>query len=242
MKAALLHEAFRTLPIGTLDDIAPGTALIIAPHPDDESLGCGGFIAEACRNNRPPIIVIATDGSASHPNSRLWPPQRLAARRERETYAATAKLGLPASRLIFLRLPDTKAPTQGPAFDYAVITLAHIARDHACQTILVPWRHDPHCDHEAVWLMGLALRAQTGLALRAYPVWGWTRAPEEELDDPPPTGWRLPIEAHLPAKKAAIAAHESQTGHLIQDDPTGFTLPPTLLTPMLRPYEVFLTP
>ncbi len=235
-----LHEGFRSLPFGTLDQIAPGTALVLAPHPDDESLGCGGLIAEACLAGRPPLVVVATDGAGSHPRSPSWPAPRLRDQREAETRAAVACLGLPHGHLAFLRLPDTQAPREGPAFERAVNRLATLAAAHGCDTILAPWRHDPHCDHEAAWHMARALAAQSGRRLLAYPVWGWLIPPDTVLDAPAPEGWRLPIGPHLQAKALAIRSHRSQYGGLITDDPDGFCLPPALLSVFEAPFEVFL--
>ncbi len=239
-RAGALHEGFRALPVGTLDQIVPGTALVLAPHPDDESLGCGGLIAEACRAGRPPVVVIATDGAGSHPNSPTWPAPRLRARRESETRDAIACLGLPPGRLAFLRLPDTRAPTEGPEFEQAVDRLAALAAAHGCDTVLAPWRHDPHCDHEAAWRMAEVLAARAGYRLLAYPVWGWLIPPDTLLDAPAAAGWRLPIAPHLPAKNRAIRSHQTQYGALIDDDPDGFRLPPALLSVFEAPFEVFL--
>ncbi len=64
------HRAWRELPEGSLNDIiGGGTCLILAPHPDDESLGCGGLIAACVAAGRSPLVVILTDGAGSHPNS-----------------------------------------------------------------------------------------------------------------------------------------------------------------------------
>lgn len=240
MKAGALQSAFRTLPIGGLDEIVPGTAMILAPHADDESLGCGGFIAASCRAGRPPLVVVLTDGVGSHPASPTWPPDRLRARRELETRNATALLGLPAERLAFLRLPDTRCPNDGPDFAVAVETLSSLAAEYGCDTLLAPWTHDPHCDHESAWKMGQALAHRDRLPLLAYPVWGWLIASETEIDAAPPAGWRLDITTDLQAKATAIQAHESQYGDLISDDPTGFRLPAALLAVFEAPYEVFL--
>ncbi|BCI67550.1 PIG-L deacetylase family protein [Acetobacter aceti] len=242
MRVADFLADLAELPLRELDAIAPGTSLIIAPHPDDESLGCGGFIAEAVRLGQPPVVVIASDGIGSHPNSRLWPAERLRELRENEARDALRLLGLPAERVIFLRLRDTAVPTRGPAFDAVVETLAELCRRHACANVLVPWRHDPHCDHEAVSLMGDALRSLCpDLTVLAYPVWGLTLPPETVINEPPPVGSRLDISTHLSAKRAAVHAHRSQGGLVIDDDPDGFVLPEVLLEKLLCPYECFIT-
>ncbi|MBB2202044.1 PIG-L deacetylase family protein [Gluconacetobacter tumulisoli] len=240
MRAGRIQDAFRALPFRPLDQIVPRTALILAPHADDESLGCGGLIASCCAAGRPPLVVIVTDGAASHPHSRAWPAARLRARRQAEARNAASILGLAPGRIVFLDLPDAAAPHEGPEFDRAVATLAELAARHACGTVLAPWRHDPHCDHEAVWKMGVALRDMHDLPLLAYPVWGWLIAPETELEQGPPRGMRLDITRYRSVKAEAIRAHESQYGDLIRDDPTGFRLPENLLSVFDVSFEVFL--
>src|ERR1700759_4483419 len=91
------HRRWRQLPCGDLDDIiGEGTCVILAPHPDDESLGCGGLIATCAAAGRPPLVVILTDGAGSHPHSRMFPPDRLRACRAREVRTAVGMLGLEA--------------------------------------------------------------------------------------------------------------------------------------------------
>src|ERR1700688_4259111 len=111
------HRAWRELPEGTLNDIiGDGTCLILAPHPDDESLGCGGLIAACVAARRAPLVVILTDGAGSHPRSRAYPPARLRTLRANEATAAMAHLGLPPERLVLLEEPDGSAPHDGPRF------------------------------------------------------------------------------------------------------------------------------
>ena len=240
MRAADVHGQWANLPVAELDTITgTGRVLILAPHPDDESLGCGGLIAELCSQGRPPLIIVLTDGTGSHPNSPSVPASVLRQLREHEAADALHHLGVKDSAdLVFLRLRDTAAPHSGPDFDTAVARIAvHAA---GCETICAPWGHDPHCDHEAAHLMARAVARRTGLRHLAYPVWGWTLPPETTLPDSEVCGWRLDISGALPAKRAAIAAHRSQHGGLIDDDPGGFHLPPDLLHNFERPYEVFL--
>lgn len=236
----LIVELFR-LPVRTLDEIAPGTALILAPHPDDESLGCGGFIAEAVAQGRPPVVVIVSDGAGSHPASQEWPAARLVEQREKEARDAVKILGLPSDRLHFLGLRDTAVPTEGEAFSAAVERVADLVLDYDCTTLVVPWRHDPHCDHEAAWLMGKVLKALLPhVRLLSYPVWGLTLPPDVILDQPFPAGWRLDIDPHLPTKREAVKAHESQRGLVIQDDPDGFVMPEELLEKIIQKYEIYI--
>jgi LmbE family N-acetylglucosaminyl deacetylase len=241
MRAEEIQLAWTQLPLIDLESIfGQGRTLILAPHPDDESLGCGGLIAELCRIGRPPMVVVLTDGTGSHPHARRVGASALRRLRERETAAALRPLGLTdPSALVFLRLRDSAAPHEGEEFDRAVSRIVALAAQ--CEIICATWGQDPHCDHEAAHLMACAVAAQTGIRHLAYPVWGWTIQADQTVPTTGVRGWRLNIERGLPAKRSAIAAHRSQHGDVI-DDPTGFSLPPALLDACLRPYEVFLTP
>jgi LmbE family N-acetylglucosaminyl deacetylase len=230
------------LPFASLDEIlAPGPALLLAPHPDDETLGCGGLIAECSALGRELHVLVVTDGTGSHAGSRAWPAARLRALREQEARRAVSELGLAANRIAFLGLCDTKAPHDGAALDDSVARIAGHARKGGVRTILTTWRHDPHGDHVAVSRMGSAAARSIGARLLEYPVWGWTLPPDQALDDAPVHGRRLDITPHLPAKRRAIAAHRSQTTDLIDDDPHGFRLPDEFLSLFTRPFEVFLS-
>jgi len=59
----------------------PATAVVIAPHPDDEVLGVGGLLTLLARTGTAVHIVAVTDGEASHPGSPTLTPRALAARR-----------------------------------------------------------------------------------------------------------------------------------------------------------------
>ena len=152
----------RAMPFAALDEIAPGTSLILAPHPDDESLGCAGLIAMASACGRPPVIVGVTDGAGSHPNSRSHPPARLRTTRAAELLHAAAILGVGAERVHFLGLPDTRAPFAGPDFDAAVVAVGALARHYHITTAFASWRFDPHCDHQATAALGEAVAHAIG--------------------------------------------------------------------------------
>jgi LmbE family N-acetylglucosaminyl deacetylase len=241
-RAADIHAAWQRLPIGDIATVAgTGRMLILSPHPDDESLGCGGLIATLCRAGRPPLVVMLTDGTGSHPGSPSVDANALRVLREREAREATRRLGLPPTCLVFLRLRDAAAPHGGPAFNMTVNRLTALMAD--CGTICAPWMHDPHCDHVAAYLIARAAAARVGARLLAFPVWGWGLPPDALVatdEDAPDSGWRLDIAPVLTAKRMAIAAHRSQLGTVILDDPNGFSLPASLLVAFDRPYETFL--
>jgi LmbE family N-acetylglucosaminyl deacetylase len=182
-----------------------------------------------------------TDGTGSHPGSAAYPPDRLRALRRQEAITAVEALGLPADHIHFLDQKDTAAPKEGPAFDTVVEMILRVTPPAFTTAILAPWRHDPHCDHEAAALLAERVAALVNIRLVSYPVWGWTLPRSSEIDEPLSNGWRLDISRHLPAKRQAVGAHLSQYGGLITDDPTGFQLSPDLLSVFHRPFEVFLS-
>ena len=238
MKAIEAFAIMNALPIRRPETITAGrVTLICAPHADDESLGCGGLIAQLCAATTPPFVLIMTDGTGSHPHSKAYPSDRLRALREAETLRACACLGLQADRVAFMGLTDTEAPMEGEAFEAAVRWLEAFCQRHGVGTVLSTWEHDPHGDHVAVHRIASA--AAAGLHHWAYPVWGWTLADQAEVRLPA-DGIRLDIAGQLSQKRRAIASHRSQYGGLIDDDPTGFRLPPALLEVFDRPFETFL--
>jgi LmbE family N-acetylglucosaminyl deacetylase len=224
-------------------------ALVIAPHPDDESLGCGGLLAACAEAGRPARVVVVSDGAGSHPHSRAYPHDRLVALRQAEARAAVGEFGLdPARDIAFLGLPDTAVPDTGAAF--AVAVEAVVAMAGPGFAIFAPWRHDPHRDHTASFAIAAAVVRALPPRTRffAYPVWGLAYAhpipgfplPPAPLLLTPPRGLRLDVARHLPAKRRAVAAHASQVSGLIQDDPGGFRLPEAALALAFRPFELYL--
>ncbi|MCJ8142240.1 PIG-L family deacetylase [Ancylobacter sp. A5.8] len=238
--ADALH-AMEHLPLVRFDQIGMRGLVVVAPHPDDESLGCAGLLASARAAAIETRVVFVSDGAASHPRSRIFPRDRLRALREREALTALARIGIQPDAARFLRLPDAAVPETGPAADAAIAALVDALDACHASHMAVTWRHDPHCDHRASFaLAAAACRERPEVRLLAYPIWGFELPPQEVIDDGRPDGFRLDIAAHLPAKRAAIAAHASQVTRLIDDDPQGFVLSAEQLARFDRPFEIFL--
>lgn len=237
MNAGSVLRHCAVLPFASVERVTGGAPpLVLAPHQDDESLGCGGLIAASVRAGTPPAVVFVTDGSASHPGSRQFNAAARAQVRQQEALEACAILGVGAERVTFLGLPDGDPPHGGKTFDVAVEWIGAIAARFGCRSVLAPWMHDPHGDHVAAHRMAGA----TGLAHWSYIVWGWTLPDDAGLPDELPDGVRLDIAPWLTLKRRATAAHRSQHGAVFTDDPSGFVLPPKFLTYFDRPWEVFL--
>ena len=241
LSAARVHAALRALPVSTLlAETGGAPILVIAPHPDDESLGCGGLIAQACAAGQAVSVLVLTDGTMSHPNSRTYPAARLRRLREAESREAARALGLNAGRIAFLGLPDSRAPRTGEAARRAAQAIAEHARACDAQTMLTTWQHDPHTDHLTASILARQAADMLGLALYEYPVWGLTLPPRRLLRTDPPSGFRLDVRAQLPAKRRAIACHRSQLGQVIEDDPAGFTLQPEFIARFTDTTETFI--
>lgn len=242
MKVGRYFELVRELPVESWRDLTHGRPfLIIAPHPDDETLGTGGLIALACRESQNPSLVLVTDGTGSHPGSRSHPPERLGAIRRAELGEATRILGLASQSVHYLGLPDTAVPTRGPNFERATNAISDLVQQNGAETVFVTWTFDPHCDHQAAALIAERVRDRhPGIRLMSYPIWGWHLPPADEVAAPQPRGVRVDISSVMAVKHRAIAAHVSQMTDLIADTPEGFRFTETTLAPFLGPFEYFI--
>ncbi|WP_310488614.1 PIG-L family deacetylase [Chamaesiphon sp. VAR_69_metabat_338] len=233
-----------TLPLLDLSAVSRQRAVVVAPHPDDETLGCGGAIALMCAKGYDVKVAIVSDGTGSHPNSQTYLAPALRSLRELETLAALKILGIEdRSRVTFLGLQDGAVPTlAAPTFLAAKLRCQRYLRQTLPDTIFLPWRADPHPDHRATWQLFQAAILSLGISpqIIEYPIWDWDVQQQKKLPDLDRiSGWRLDIERVLATKKQAIATYKSQLGELIDDDPDGFYLTPELLTNFTRPWEVY---
>ena len=174
MQAEAYLEALRACPVTTIRELTGGRPFVIlSPHPDDETLGAGGLIAEACAGGYRLDIIIVTDGSGSHPRSRQYPRERLVDLRYAEVHKAGMALGLPPDRVHFLGLPDTMAPKSGPEFDAAADKIRDVILQSGAGALFV-----------TAPTAAEALVLSTGCAGAALLV--WARA-IRTLDSPPST-------------------------------------------------------
>ncbi|GAA4032575.1 PIG-L family deacetylase [Hymenobacter glaciei] len=223
-----------------------GSTVAIAPHPDDEALGCGGLLALLHQAGQPTAAVLVSDGSMSHPNSKTFSAAARRAVREGEFRHALTVLGADTTEPLLLELPDSQVPGTAaePGFATAVARLRAYLLQQQVATVLVPWRRDPHPDHRATAALVQAALAGLPQPPRCleYVVWAWERATPEDLptDADAVSGFRLDITSVLAQKQRAIAVHRSQVAPgVFVDDEAGFLLSMEVLAHFAVPYEVY---
>ena len=181
--------------------------LVLAAHPDDETLGAGGLIAIAATIGASVTVIVATDGEASHPRSTTRTPKQLAVQRRAEVLAAVSVLA-PDADVHFLGRPD------GGLLDEVEALSNDVERYAVGQTHVVsPWRGDRHPDHAACAIAGARVaNARNGeLAHWQYPIWGWHWARPGTADLPWRAAARLELTAEdVKAKRAALKCYVSQ--------------------------------
>jgi LmbE family N-acetylglucosaminyl deacetylase len=214
--------------------------LIVAPHPDDETLGCGGAIALLRQLNFPVAVAVVSDGTKSHPNSLIYPPPALKKLREQESLAALAILGVAPETVTFFGMPDGEVQIARKSAK-AIALISQYLNKLAPSIIFLPWRRDPHPDHRASWqLFTVAAENLTNPPrIIEYPIWDWDTQQRGDFADSI-NAWRLDITNVLELKRQAIAKYRSQISDLIKDDPQGFRLTPQMLQNFTQPWEIYL--
>jgi LmbE family N-acetylglucosaminyl deacetylase len=216
--------------------------IVVAPHPDDDVLGCGGTLAAAAAAGLDVAVVYVTDGCASHVGSPEYPPDRLREVREREARDALAMLGV-TSEPCFLRVADgTVASLEAGEAGSIVAAIAAAIGNGRRPLVMGPWIRDHHSDHLAVAaLVRRACARRPAATLLEYAVWLEERGAERDRPGPAEaTPLALDVRRYTPSKMAALAVHRSQLGELITDALSSFVLPAGLVASAARPNERFL--
>lgn len=164
-----LHVVWLRAKAGELGAIIPkGNVLIIAPHPDDEAIGCGGLIARLIREGRTPHVVVMTGGEGSHNGCCKTPKDDIVKARRNLTQNALAILGVPESHIHELNFPDGGIEMS----NREVEKLKDIIDDIKPDSIFVPHWGEGWNDHVRTREIGLQL-APDGTEVYEYCVWMW---------------------------------------------------------------------
>jgi LmbE family N-acetylglucosaminyl deacetylase len=187
------------LPALGLDDLAGRRVVVVAPHPDDESLGIGGTVAMLAAAGAPVTFVCVTDGEAAP-----TPLARLDRVRRAELDQAVRRL-VPAPRVVRYGLPDGRLSMCANELEARLS--AEIGRG---DLVFATLDGDGHPDHDAVGAAARSVACAVGAELWWYPVWAWHW--HDPATSPIATqGRRIDLTpAAMDAKRTAISCHRSQ--------------------------------
>lgn len=174
--------------IESMLDGGGASVVVVAPHPDDESIAAGGLIQLALSRGARVTVVFLTDGD-NNPwpqralERRVWIGPRDRARwgkrRRNEARSAVAILGVPNSSVRYLGLPDMGVTVSLETDTAATVEmLCKIFRDVSPTLVVAPSLSDAHPDHSAAHVMCRLALAECGSNARvlSYVVHGATDA------------------------------------------------------------------
>ena len=180
--------------------------VVVAPHPDDEILACGGLMALHAQRGGKSLVVAVTDGEASHGGSRSWRGGRLAETRRAERIRGLAQLGCAQTEVHRLGLPDSQVSRHDETLQSELTQLLHWS-----DIVVTTWRLDGHPDHEACGAAAARACADVRCRLLEAPVWMWQwgRPADKRVPWHRMVGLQLPGEA-VSRKQRAVQSHVSQ--------------------------------
>ncbi|UTM47496.1 bifunctional PIG-L family deacetylase/class I SAM-dependent methyltransferase [Glutamicibacter mysorens] len=187
------------------------SVIVLAAHPDDETLGAGGLIRMALCRGIDVHVIVCSFGEASHPHSATHTAAQLASLRKEELAEAMGTLRVQGPQagtlhLHCLGLGDGKLETQQARIRAAL-------EQHAAQGCLIAstYRADGHPDHEILSLIAADCALTHHACHLEFPIWYWHWAQPDSQ-----RSWkhwhRLDLdESSAQAKARALDAHRSQT-------------------------------
>jgi len=212
LSEALVAELRRRAP--ALPTIDRQALLVVVPHQDDETLGCGGLIALKRRIGATVGVAYTTDGSRSHDGHPLLTRERLVPLRHREALAALDLLGVPESEVHFLDGPDGGLAALPESEREGLLASIHrLLERYQPGQICVPFRSDVHPDHETTHALVVEAVSRWGheVEILEFPIWALWELRPGHLRTAGFTAMRkLDIRATREVKRRAILAFETQ--------------------------------
>lgn len=149
--------------------------LVFAPHPDDETLGCGGTLAKLVKNGAHVRIVLMSLGEQGYPQG--FDPKQAGETRKTEFLAATTALGI--KDVTFYNQPDANLRNTHALSE---LILAEF-NEFQPNWVYVPSPLDGHRDHVAAALSVLSIWEQIGCPSRMWLYEVWTTLPISHVVD-----------------------------------------------------------
>lgn len=207
--------------------------VVVAPHPDDEILACGGLMAMHAARGGSTLVVAVTDGEASHAGVLSWRASRLAAVRRAERLQGLSRLGCTGTQVHRLGLPDGNVAGHTTALEEELRRVVRWG-----DIVVTTWRRDGHPDHEACGDAATSACGAVRCCLLQAPVWmwHWSRPGDPQVPWHRLVGLGL-TSREVAGKQRALAAHASQLEP--RGSAVGPVLGPTMLERLTRRSEYF---
>ncbi len=189
----LRREDFDRPQLGQKEDLSEKSILVLAPHPDDDVLGCGGTLAIYQKNGAKITIVYMTDGRKGNPK---YDENALVLQRRKEAGEAAAIVGIDTLRFLDNRdgelFPSPKTINQ----------LSDVLNEVKPGAVFLPFLLDKHADHMATndILIKASLKYKTAFTCYGYEIWTPITAPN----------FLVNVTEHIGVKRLAIEQHRSQ--------------------------------
>lgn len=165
LRIAILHLFYRCRLSLSLSD----NTVIIAPHPDDEVIGCAGLIQTLVERGTPPHVIILTGGEGSHRGCCDTTEADIIYARHQLTMKAAATMGLPESHIHCLHYPDG-----GIDFAYSETeNLKALLVQLSPKALFLPHWGEGWNDHTKVAGIVKELTKQHATDIYEYCVWMW---------------------------------------------------------------------
>ena len=165
LRVAILHLLYGCRPALPLSD----NTVIIAPHPDDEVIGCAGLIQALVERGTPPHVIILTGGEGSHRGCCDTSAEDIMAARHQLTLDAAATLGLPESHIHCLNYPDGGIAMEHPATERLRELLVQLSP----KALFVPHHGEGWSDHLRAAEITKQLMSEKEVLIYEYCVWMW---------------------------------------------------------------------
>jgi LmbE family N-acetylglucosaminyl deacetylase len=193
--------ARQTAALPPLDLTRCAGLVVVAPHPDDETLGLGATVAHLAAAGVEVQVVSASDGGAAQLGASLAHRTRLEATRRGEQLRATEILGVRPPAL--LGLPDGQlADHEDRLTDLLAAILEDVVPGTWCAAT---WRGDGHPDHETIGRAAAAACERTGVTLLEYPIWMWHWASPGDQAVPWDRAYSVPVPDRATRRKLLAA-------------------------------------
>lgn len=179
----------------TKEDLKEKNVLVLAPHPDDDIIGCGGTLNMYRQNGATITVVYMTDGRKGKP-AYDYDEDTLVSERREEARKAAAIIGI--DKLLFLDNRDSELS----ATPKTILRISDILSEVKPEAVFLPFLLDNHMDHKAtndIFVMA-SREYNSNILCYGYEIWTPITTPNYIVD----------ITEDIETKKRALAQHRSQ--------------------------------